>query len=84
MSPDPQLPPLAPNEVVTWVRVEREAFDIVGVILTSLGFTGMCIAIAAFLGLVMGAARIIRGRRERESSGADGVAIHLLEADPPA
>ena len=28
MNPTPELPPLAPNEVVTWVRVEREAGDL--------------------------------------------------------
>lgn len=84
MNPTPQLPPLGPNEVVTWVRIEREAFDIVGVILTSLGFTGLCVAFAAFFGLALGAARIIRGRREREATGADRVGIHLVEAEPPS
>lgn len=84
MNPPPQLPPLQPNEVVTWVRVEREVFDLVGVIVTSLGFTGICVAFAAFFGLALGAARIIRGRRDREAAGAGRVAIHLAEAEPPA
>jgi hypothetical protein len=84
LNPPPQLPPLGPNEVVTWVRVERETFDIVGVLLTSLGFTGICVAFAAFFGLALGAARIIRGRRERQASGADRIGIHLAEAEPPA
>lgn len=84
MSPIPQPPPLGPNEVVTWVRVEHEAFDIVGVILTSLGFTGLCVLVAGFLGLAVGAARIIRSRRDREAAGADRIAIHLAEAEPPS
>jgi len=84
LNPPPQLPPLQPNEVVTWVRVEHEVFDVVGVIVTSLGFTGICVAFAAFFGLALGAARIIRTRREREAAGGDRIAIHLAEADPPA
>ena len=84
MNPLPQLPPLQPNEVVTWVRVEPEVFDIVGVLVTSLGFTGLCVAFGAFFGLALGVARIIRGRREREALGLDRVGIHLAEADPPA
>ena len=59
MNLPPQLPPLQPNEFVTWVRVEREVFDLVGVILTSLGFTGLCVAFGAFFGLALGAAKII-------------------------
>jgi hypothetical protein len=69
---------------VTWVRVEHEVFDVVGVILTSIGFTGICVAFAAFFGLALGAARIIRGRRDREASGADRITIQLAEADPPS
>lgn len=86
-------PPLGPNEYVTWVRVEEETFDIVGVLLTSLGFTGICVLIAGFLGVVLGAARIIRTHREREMLGerisiapdldGSGRVARLAEAEPP-
>ena len=61
MNPSP--PPLGPNEVVTWVRVEPEIFDIVGVIAASLGFVILCVSLAVFLGSFVGVGLILRRRR---------------------
>ena len=61
MNPSP--PPLGPNEYVTWVKVEPEVFDIFGVILSSLGFTFLCVSIAFFLGSFVGVGLILRRRR---------------------
>ena len=79
----PTPPPLGPNEYVTWVRIEKETFDLVGILVTSLGFTGLCVLLASFLGLVLGAARIIRTRREHELAGEGRISIQLAEAEPP-
>lgn len=84
MNPSPDLPPLAPNEVITWIKVERESFDILGVIVASLGFTGLCIALAAFCGSILGVAFILRGRRDRQLAAGDHVGIHLGDPDTPA
>jgi hypothetical protein len=39
---------------VIWVRVEKPVFDLAGVILSSLGFTAICVALALVLGSVWG------------------------------
>ena len=66
MNPSP--PPLGPNEVVTWVRVEPEIFDIVGVIASSLGFVILCVSLAVFLGSLVGISLILRrGRPEADA-----------------
>jgi len=83
LTPTPDLPPLGPNEFITWIQVEKESFDIVGVIMASLGFTGLCIALAAFCGSILGVAFIIRGRRSRQLASGDHVGMHLGEPDPP-
>jgi hypothetical protein len=83
LNPSPDLPPLGPNEFITWIKVERETFDIVGVLLASLGITGLCIALAAFLGSILGVAFIIRERRARQLAYGDHVGMHLGEPDPP-
>ena len=61
MNPSP--PPLGPNEVVTWVRVEPDIFDLVGVITSSLSFTILCISLAVLLGSFVGVGMILRRRR---------------------
>ena len=73
MNPSP--PPLGPNEVVTWVRVEPEIFDLIGVIASSLSFTILCVSLAVFLGSFVGVGLILRRRR----TGADALPSLLLE-----
>jgi hypothetical protein len=51
------------NDPVIWVRVERPTFDLVGVLLSSLGITGICAGIALGLGALFGTYLILRGRR---------------------
>ena len=87
MIPAPELPPLGPNEYITWVKVEYETFDILGVIVASLGFAGLCVAFAAFGGSILGAAMIIRSRRARQEQYEARVSISLASAEvepPPA
>ena len=66
MNPSP--PPLGPNEYVTWVKVEPDVFDLVGVLVSSLSFTVLCVSIAFFLGSFVGVGLIVRrGRAKSET-----------------
>jgi hypothetical protein len=66
----PQPPP------VTWIKVEKPVFDLVGVVLNSLGLAAVCAGIAFVLGSALGLAFIARRRRQSEEwSGT--VSLHL-------
>jgi hypothetical protein len=47
---------------VIWIRLEKPSFDLIGVILSSLGFTGICVGVAIALGSCWGLLLIRRGR----------------------
>lgn len=47
---------------VTWIRFEKPTFDLVGVVLSSFGITGLCVAVAVTLGVCWGLVLIYRGR----------------------
>jgi len=47
---------------VIWLRLEKPSFDLIGVILSSLGITGICVGIALTLGGCFGLLLIRRGR----------------------
>lgn len=63
-------------ESVTWIKVDKPVFDLVGVVLSSLGLAFLCAAIAFALGSVLGIAFIMR-RRRQATSWADTVSLHL-------
>jgi hypothetical protein len=50
---------------VTWVRVEKPVFDLAGILISSLGITGICVALAVLLGAAWGAVLVRRGARRR-------------------
>lgn len=54
----------APLDVI-WIRLEKPSFDLVGVILSSLGITGICIGVALALGCCWGLLLIRRSRARR-------------------
>lgn len=66
---------------VTWIKVDRPTFDLVGVVLSSLGLAGICAAVALGLGTALGVGFILRGRRTPGHFG-DRLSLHLLEAPP--
>ena len=68
-------------ETVTWIKVDRPTFDLVGVVLSSLGLAGICAGVALSLGLVLGIGFIVRGRRDPRTL-ADRISLHLLQAPP--
>jgi hypothetical protein len=53
---------------VTWIRVEKPTFDLVGVLLSSLQLTGFILAVALVLGILLGVSLI---RRRRAGSAQD-------------
>lgn len=53
-------PPPPPG--VVWVKVEKPVFDIVGVLVSSLTFTGLLVLGALLCGGLLAAAYILRGR----------------------
>jgi hypothetical protein len=67
---------------ITWVKVEKPTFDLVGVVLSSLGLAGLCALIALVLGVAWGLATILRRRHRAPLSWADH-SLHLLEARRP-
>ena len=52
----------APGSVI-WIRLEKPTFDLIGVVLSSFGITGICVGIALALGACWGLVLIRRGRR---------------------
>lgn len=62
---------------VTWIRVEKPTFDLVGVVLGSFRLAGTLLVVALVLGCVFGAALILSRRRPAAGSPLDAVSLHL-------
>ena len=69
------------TETVTWIKVDRPTFDLVGVVLNALGLAGICAAVAFVLGIVLGVVFIRRSRRRPD--WATPLTLHLAEGDRP-
>ncbi len=61
---------------VTWIKVEKPSFDLVGVVLGSFRLAGFLLAVALVLGCVFGAAMILSRRRPAQPP-LDEVSLHL-------
>ena len=59
------LPPVLPPGAITWVKVEKPVFDLVGVVLSSFKLAGLVAGAALTLGTLLGALLILRHRRGR-------------------
>ena len=66
---------------VTWIKVEKPTFDLVGVVLGSFQLAGFLLVLALVLGIVFGAALILTRRRPAAAPPLDDVSLHL---DPRA
>jgi positive regulator of sigma E activity len=51
---------------VTWIRVEKPVFDLAGILISSLGITGICVLVAVLLGGAWGAWLVRRNARRPE------------------
>jgi hypothetical protein len=61
---------------VTWIKVEKPTFDLIGVVLGSFKLAGVLLVVALALGFLLGAA-LIRSRRRRTARPLDRVSLHL-------
>jgi hypothetical protein len=68
---------------ITWIKVERPKFDLVGVVLSSLGLAGLCAVLALGLGVVLGVVLILRSRRTTASGAIADGSLQLLLSGPP-
>jgi hypothetical protein len=66
-------------ESVTWIKVQKPTFDLVGVVLGSFALAGVLLLVALALGAALGIAFILRRRRVPPPSWADE-GLHLLDA----
>jgi hypothetical protein len=61
---------------VTWIKVEKPTFDLVGVVLGSFRLAGVLLVVAFALGVFFGLA-LIRSRRRLQHPPMDEVSLHL-------
>jgi len=69
-------------ETVTWIKVEKPVFDLVGVVLSSLGLAFICAVISFVLGMALGAYLVARRRRQARS-WSDEISLHLAGPEIP-
>lgn len=72
---------LLQEPVITWVKVEKPTFDLVGVVLGSFKLAGAMLAGAALLGVLAGVLYVVRRRRGPAAPSADSLSLHL-DTDP--
>jgi len=68
-------PYLALEPIVTWIKVEKPSFDLVGVVLGSFRLAGILLLLALGLGLLLGGA-LLRSRR-RTATPIESVSLNL-------
>jgi hypothetical protein len=61
---------------ITWIKVEKPTFDLVGVVLGSFKLAGVLLVVALALGVVLGGALILARRRPLPAP-MDEVSLHL-------
>jgi len=61
---------------VTWIKVEKPTFDLVGVVLGSFKLAGVLLAVAVVLGAIFGGG-LIWSRRRPAPPPLDDVSLHL-------
>lgn len=69
-------------ETVTWIKVEKPVFDLVGVVLNSLGLAFICAVVSFVLGIVLGAYFVAR-RRRQSLTWAEEMSLGLAASDSP-
>jgi hypothetical protein len=67
---------LSLGPAITWIKVEKPTFDLVGVVLGSFQLAGVLLLLALALGIVFGAG-LIRSRRRPLPTPLDTVSLHL-------
>ena len=70
------MPP-KPGESVVWIKVAKPTFDLVGVLVSSLGLTTLLVGLAIVLGTAFGLSLIIRRRRQSLGQVIGAVSLKL-------
>jgi hypothetical protein len=64
--------------VVTWVKVEKPTFDLMGVVLGSFRLAGFLLVLALLLGVLIGVFVVaLRRRRQTSTLPLSDVSLHL-------
>ncbi|MCG6924498.1 MAG: hypothetical protein LJF30_04185 [Acidobacteria bacterium] len=63
--------------VVTWVKVEKPTFDLVGVVLGSFKLAGVMLAVAVLLGILGGVLFVLHRRRVPPVPPVERLSLHL-------
>ena len=64
------------DHAITWIKVERPTFDLVGVLVSSFELTGMLLLLAVAVGLLLGLSLILR-RRHSGLPAIDAISLRL-------
>jgi hypothetical protein len=72
---------LLQEPVITWVKVEKPTFDLVGVVLGSFKLAGAMLAGALLLGILGGVLYVVRRRRVPATPSVEALSLHL-DTDP--
>ena len=70
----------AATQTITWIRVEKPTFDLIGVVLGSLALAGTLVVLACLLGLAF-AIILIRRTTRHSPTSLETLSLHL---DHPA
>ena len=68
---------LLQEPVVTWIKVEKPTFDLVGVVLGSFKLAGIMLVGALLLGVAFGVLYVLRRRRATPAAPLDELSLHL-------
>lgn len=68
---------LLQEPAITWIKVEKPTFDLVGVVLGSFKLAGAMLVAALLIGLVVGGVLILARRRRTPAPPLDDVSLHL-------
>jgi hypothetical protein len=75
---------LAPPPAITWIRIPKPTFDLIGVIVSSLLATALFAALALLVGASLGVLLVRARRRTLGSPGAHLSLLRLGDPDEPA
>jgi hypothetical protein len=68
---------LLQEPAITWIKVEKPVFDLVGVVLGSFKLAGAMLVAALVSGLLVGGVLILARRRRTSAPPLDDVSLHL-------
>jgi hypothetical protein len=68
---------LLQEPAITWVKVEKLTFDLVGVVLGSFKLAGILLVAALLVGVLTGVVLVLSRRRATSAPPLDDVSLHL-------